>query len=245
MQIYKNKQEIEINNRITHLQINEYDEIKINAYSDFFHSKLDNGSLVLDCNDTQIRIHNITNVLNSSNAYVEFLDYKIDSMDELFNLIKDSLNENFYIDLEGIMSDLDEPSVNLEKISKKISKKKSAKLIDNNKNQKLLILITTIDINSIYNFALFYAKNSITAGTWSEIEIVFYGEAIEYALNDIRVKERLMELSKHSVGIKFNEFSYEIIQDSRILKEIGIKTISNDYLLTNALNSEDWRVISI
>lgn len=246
MQIFVNNHEIEINDKITHIQINEYDKVKINSYSNSFKCKLDNGSLVLSYNNSQIRIHNITNVINTTNASIDFFDYKIESMDDLFNIIKDSLSDDFYIDLEGIMSDLDEPSIDLdpdEEIIDTNINSNNTNLIEDNK--KLLIVVSTTNANSIYNFALFYAKNTLLSNSWLEIEIIFYGESIITVLNDVKIKDRIKELVKRSVGIKFSEFSSNEPQDNIVLNELGIKGISNDDILTNALKSTDWEVLTV
>ncbi len=248
MTLLKNDINIPLNNEIVNIQIEENDYIKINEYVRFFEPKLELGSLILIDDNKQIKIENITNVLNSSDARVVFNDFVVDSMDQLFELVKHSLDSSFSIDFNDIINDNDDDfTLNLFENAEEIRDEQNTQKIEvelEKDNNNLLIVIYTNSIDSILTFPLIYAKESMLNNRWNNINILFWDIAVNCIIESEKIKTEIEELKKYQ--IKFNyTLNQQNEQTSSYLKDLDIKHLIGEELLSSALRSNRWTVMSI
>ncbi len=248
MTVLKNNIEIPLNNELIKIQIKENDYIIIDEYVRFFEAKLELGSLILLDENKQIQIENITNVLNTSDATLKFNDFTVDSMDQLFELVKHSLDSSFSIDFNDIINDNDDEfTLNLFESAEEISDEEKTNKIEvelEKDNTNLLIVVYTNSIDLILNFPLTYAKESVLKNRWNNVNILFWDNAVDCIINSEKIKSEIEELKKYQ--IKFN-YKYNIYdeQTSLYLKQIDIKSLIGEELLSSALKSNKWTVMTV
>lgn len=252
MRIIKNNQEIEIQENITTLTLDEDDHIIISEYVRFFDPKLDYGALVLVDDTKEIRVDNITNVLNNSDAKVEFNDCLIDSMDELFELIKYSLGSEFHIDIQEMVNDdsgdfelaifdaLDDTKKHIQEEQKNLA---TNEIFEDNQN--LLILISTSNADSILNFPIIYSNlMTKTKEHWSSITLLFFGSSIECVVENSKLNRKIKELISNNVSVKYND-EFNDFYERAELNDMGIVPNYDYEFITNAIKSENWSVVTV
>ncbi len=248
MTVLKNDIEIALNDDTIKIQIDENDCIKINEYVRFFETKLELGSLILIDENRQIKIENITNVINISDATVVFNDFIVDSMDQLFELVKHSLDSSFSIDFNDLINDNDDEfTLNLFENAEEINDEQKTDKIEvelEKDNTNLLIVIYTNSIDSILNFPLNYAKESILNNSWDTVNILFWNNAVNCILESEELKIKIEELKKYQ--IKFNyKLNQQDVQINSYLKGLDITHLIGEELLSSALKSNKWTVLSV
>ncbi|TLP37114.1 hypothetical protein [Arcobacter arenosus] len=248
MTVLKNDIEIALNDETIKIQIDENDCIKINEYVRFFETKLELGSLILIDENRQIKIENITNVINISDATVVFNDFIVDSMDQLFELVKHSLDSSFSIDFNDLINDNDDEfTLNLFENAEEINDEQKTDKIEvelEKDNTNLLIVIYTNSIDSILNFPLNYAKESILNNSWDTVNILFWNNAVNCILESEELKIKIEELKKYQ--IKFNyKLNQQDVQINSYLKGLDITHLIGEELLSSALKSNKWTVLSV
>jgi len=248
MTVLKNDIEITLDHEIIKIQIEENDYIKINEYIRFFEPKLELGSLILVDENRQIQIENITNVLNASDAAIVFNDFVVDSMDQLFELVKHSLDSSFSIDFNDIINDNDDDfTLNLFENAENISDEEKTDKIEielEKDNNNLLIVIYTTSIDSILNFPLTYAKESILKNRWDSINILFWDKAVNCIIESEKIKSEIEELKEYQI-----KFNYTLNQQNEqtilYLRDLDIIHLIGEELLSSALKSNKWTVITV
>jgi hypothetical protein len=248
MTVLKNDIEIALNDDTIKIQIDENDCIKINEYVRFFETKLELGSLILIDENRQIQIENITNVINISDATIVFNDFIVDSMDQLFELVKHSLDSSFSIDFNDLINDNDDEfTLNLFENAEEINDEQKTDKIEvelEKDNTNLLIVIYTNSIDSILNFPLNYAKESILNNSWDTVNILFWNNAVNCILESEELKIKIEELKKYQ--IKFNyKLNQQDVQINSYLKGLDITHLIGEELLSSALKSNKWTVLSV
>jgi hypothetical protein len=248
MTVLKNDIEIALNDETIKIQIDENDCIKINEYVRFFETKLELGSLILIDENRQIQIENITNVINISDATIVFNDFIVDSMDQLFELVKHSLDSSFSIDFNDLINDNDDEfTLNLFENAEEINDEQKTDKIEvelEKDNTNLLIVIYTNSIDSILNFPLNYAKESILNNSWDTVNILFWNNAVNCILESEELKIKIEELKKYQ--IKFNyKLNQQDVQINSYLKGLDITHLIGEELLSSALKSNKWTVLSV
>lgn len=248
MTIFKNNTEIILNEDVIRIDINEDDYIRINEYVRFFEPKLELGSLVLIDDKKEIYIENITNVINTSNAKIEFNDCLIDSMDELFELVKHSLGSGFSIDFNDVINDNDDEfTLNLFDSAEEINDSQKTQHIEEElekDNTNLLIVIYTNNIDSILNFPLIYAKDSKQSNNWDNVQILFWNNAVSTIIQSFEIRQTLEDLKNSNVQVNYTSKNINN-EDKTNLESQGISSILGEEILSLALKSNKWTVLTV
>ncbi len=110
---------------------------------------------------------------------------------------------------------------------------------------KLLIVISTDNTDSIMKFPLLYGGVSLPRGYWERVHVMFWGASITQARDNGTIREKVQEMQKDGV-----EFSSCIVcageyQATESLEAIGIACTHTGELLTEALKSDEWSVLTI
>ncbi|KIM10089.1 MAG: DsrE family protein [Sulfuricurvum sp. PC08-66] len=110
---------------------------------------------------------------------------------------------------------------------------------------KLLIVISSDNADTIMKFPLLYGGVSMPRGYWEEVHVMFWGASILRAVDTPSIRDKV--ISMQSDGVKFSACvvcagEYEATQS---LEAIGIACTHTGELLTQALKSDEWSVMTI
>jgi hypothetical protein len=110
---------------------------------------------------------------------------------------------------------------------------------------KLLIVISTDNADSIMKFPLLYGGVSLPRGYWEELHVMFWGASITQARDNPIIRDKVQAIQKE--GVTFSSCvvcaqEYEAVES---LESIGITCNHTGELLTEALKSETWSVLTI
>lgn len=110
---------------------------------------------------------------------------------------------------------------------------------------KLLIVISTDNADSILKFPLLYGGVSLPRAYWERVHVMFWGASITQARDNKSIQEKVILMQKDGV-----EFSSCIVcakdyQAIAILESIGIICTHTGELLTEALKSDEWSVLTV
>ena len=111
--------------------------------------------------------------------------------------------------------------------------------------KNLLIIISTDNVDSIMKFPLLYGGVSLPRKYWERVHIMFWGASIVKAKDNIKVREKVIEIKK--TGVEFSSCvvcaqEYNAVNE---LEEIGIVCNHTGDLLTTALKDESWSTLTI
>jgi hypothetical protein len=115
----------------------------------------------------------------------------------------------------------------------------------NLKKDKLLIIISTDNIDSIMKFPLLYGGVSLPRIYWKELHIMFWGASIIQAKENKQIRQKVIEVQK--TGVKFSSCivcaqEYNAVEK---LEELNIQCNHTGELLTHALKDDSWSVLTI
>ena len=110
---------------------------------------------------------------------------------------------------------------------------------------KLLIVISTDNADSIMRFPLLYGGVSLSRGYWEKVHVMFWGASITRVMDNQTIRDKVVSMQKEDV-----EFSSCIVcaQDYgavELLEGIGIICNHTGELMTEALKSEEWSVLTV
>ena len=110
---------------------------------------------------------------------------------------------------------------------------------------KLLIVISTDNADSIMKFPLLYGGVSLPRGYWKKVHVMFWGASITQARDNQTIREKVVSMQKE--GVEFSSCivcaqEYEAVAS---LEDIGIPCKHTGELLTEALKSDEWSVLTI
>ncbi|WP_345980979.1 DsrE family protein [Sulfurimonas sp. HSL3-2] len=110
---------------------------------------------------------------------------------------------------------------------------------------KLLIVISTDNADSIMKFPLLYGGVSLPRDYWKRVHVMFWGASIMQARDNKIIREKVLSMQKD--GVEFSSCivcaqEYEAVES---LEYIGIPCNHTGELLTEALKSEEWSVLTI
>jgi hypothetical protein len=163
-------------------------------------------------------------------------------------LVKHSLDSSFSIDFNDLINDNDDEfTLNLFENAEEINDEQKTDKIEvelEKDNTNLLIVIYTNSIDSILNFPLNYAKESILNNSWDTVNILFWNNAVNCILESEELKIKIEELKKYQ--IKFNyKLNQQDVQINSYLKGLDITHLIGEELLSSALKSNKWTVLSV
>lgn len=110
---------------------------------------------------------------------------------------------------------------------------------------KLLIVISTDNADSIMKFPLLYGGVSLPRGYWKRVHVMFWGASIMQARDNRNIREKVQAIQKE--GVEFSSCivcaqEYEAVES---LESIGIPCNHTGELLTEALKDDEWSVLTI
>lgn len=89
-------------------------------------------------------------------------------------------------------------------------------------NDKLNILWTTDNKDTVFNMLSMYAINSINRGWWKHINIILWGASVKLAANDTQVQTEIMEMIQAGVTIEACQDCCENFGVTSIINKLGI-----------------------
>lgn len=110
---------------------------------------------------------------------------------------------------------------------------------------KLLIVISTDNAESIMKFPLLYGGVSLPRGYWERVHIMFWGASIKEAKTNDAIREKVTAMQKEGVEFSACVVCAEEYEATVSLEAIGIPCNHTGELLTEALKSDDWSVMTI
>lgn len=110
---------------------------------------------------------------------------------------------------------------------------------------KLLIVISTDNPDSIMKFPLLYGGVSLPRAYWEELYVMFWGASIKEAKNNETIRQKVLSMQKD--GAQFSSCvvcaqEYDAVES---LESIGITCNHTGDLLTTALKSDEWSVLTV
>lgn len=104
---------------------------------------------------------------------------------------------------------------------------------------KLNILWTTTDKDTIFNMLTMYASNAKKRGWWKEVNIIIWGASAKLIANDGQVQTEIRELLHHGVKIEACKACSDNLGVSDALAKLGIEVRYMGELLTEYLKSDE------
>lgn len=111
--------------------------------------------------------------------------------------------------------------------------------------ENLLIVISTDNVDSIMKFPLLYGGVSLPREYWKIVHVMFWGASIQVAKSNESIREKVQAMQKDGVAFSSCVVCAEDYEAVAKLEEIGIVCNHTGELLTEALKSETWSVLTI
>lgn len=100
--------------------------------------------------------------------------------------------------------------------------KKELTIKDMSKDEKLNILWTTDNKDTIFNMLSMYAINSIKRGWWKQINIILWGASVKLVANDTQVQTEVLEMLQAGISIEASQDCCENFNVTPIMRKLGI-----------------------
>ncbi len=113
-----------------------------------------------------------------------------------------------------------------------------------NKNN-LLIVWTNGDKEVATKFPLLYGSVILEREYWKNAHLMLWGPSIKLAANDILIKEKIKEIQATGVTMSACIVCVEDYDVVKELEELNIQIVHTGELLTTALKSDEWAVMTI
>ena len=88
---------------------------------------------------------------------------------------------------------------------------------------KLNILWTTDNKDTIFNMLMMYALNSKTKGWWKEVNIIIWGASAKLVASDTQVQTEVVEMISQGVKVEACKACCDIYSVSDKLSKLGIE----------------------
>lgn len=93
---------------------------------------------------------------------------------------------------------------------------------DMSKDEKLNILWTTDNKDTIFNMLSMYAINSIKRGWWKQINIILWGASVKLVANDTQVQTEVLEMLQAGISIEACQDCCENFNVTPVIRKLGI-----------------------
>lgn len=113
-----------------------------------------------------------------------------------------------------------------------------------NKNN-LLIVWTNGDKEVATKFPLLYGSVILERDYWENAHLMLWGPSIKLAAKDIQIKEKIKEIQATGVTMSACIVCVEDYDVLKELEELNIQIVHTGELLTTALKSDEWAVMTI
>jgi len=110
---------------------------------------------------------------------------------------------------------------------------------------KLLIVISTDNADTIMKFPLLYGGVSLPRGYWERVHVMFWGASIVQARDNRAIRDKVAAMQKDGVEFSSCVVCAEEYGAKDSLEAIGIPCNHTGELLTEALKSDEWSVMTI
>lgn len=110
---------------------------------------------------------------------------------------------------------------------------------------KLLIVLSTDNADSIMKFPLLYGGVSLPRAYWERVHIMFWGASITQARDNQNIRDKVQEMQKDGIEFSACVVCTEEYEAVEALESIGIPCNHTGELLTEALKSDEWSVLSV
>lgn len=100
--------------------------------------------------------------------------------------------------------------------------KKELTIKDMSKDEKLNILWTTDNKDTIFNMLSMYAINSIKRGWWKQINIILWGASVKLVANDTQVQTEVLEMLQAGISIEACQDCCENFNVTPVIRKLGI-----------------------
>lgn len=85
-------------------------------------------------------------------------------------------------------------------------------------NDKLNILWTTDNKETVFNMLSMYAINSINKGWWNQVNIILWGASVKLVASDTQVQTEVMEMIQAGVSIEACQHCCEMIISNKAIE---------------------------
>ena len=109
----------------------------------------------------------------------------------------------------------------------------------------LLIVWTNGDKDVGIKFPLLYGSVILERDYWKSAHLMLWGPSIKLAAFDSAIKEKLKEIQNTGVSMSACIVCVEEYEVIKELEELDIQIVHTGELLTTALKSDDWAVMTI
>jgi len=113
-----------------------------------------------------------------------------------------------------------------------------------NKNN-LLIVWTNGDKEVATQFPLLYGSVILERNYWEKAHLMLWGPSIKLAAKDETIRQKLLKIQQTGVGMSACIVCVEEYDVIKELEELQIQIVHTGELLTSALKSEEWAVMTI
>ncbi|MDR2921612.1 MAG: DsrE family protein [Tannerella sp.] len=87
---------------------------------------------------------------------------------------------------------------------------------------KLHILWTTDNKDTIFNMLSMYAINSKRRGWWKEVNVILWGASVKLAGNDTQVQTEILEMQQHGISVEACKDCCDNFNVAEVLLKLGI-----------------------
>ena len=111
-------------------------------------------------------------------------------------------------------------------------------------NDKLTILWTTDNKDTVFNMLAMYALNSKNRGWWKHINIILWGASVKLVANDTQVQTEILEMLQSGITIEACQDCCENFGVDSIITNLGITVRYMGIPLTEYLKNGE-KILSI
>ena len=111
-------------------------------------------------------------------------------------------------------------------------------------NDKLTILWTTDNKDTVFNMLAMYALNSKNRGWWKHINIILWGASVKLVANDTQVQTEILEMLQSGITIEACQDCFENFGVASIITNLGITVRYMGIPLTEYLKNGE-KILSI
>lgn len=113
-----------------------------------------------------------------------------------------------------------------------------------NKNNLLIVWSNACEEVAL-KFPLLYSSVILQREYWQKAHLMLWGPSIKLAANNETIKEKLKEIQQTGVSMSACIVCVEDYNLVEELKELNIDVVHTGELLTTALKSDEWAVMTI
>jgi len=110
---------------------------------------------------------------------------------------------------------------------------------------KLLIVISTDNPDTIMKFPLLYGGVSLPRSYWERVHVMFWGASIVQARDHAAIREKVAAMRQEGVEFSACIVCAEEYGAVESLEKIGIRCNHTGELLTAALKSDAWSMLTV